>query len=192
MKKLIRKILNIPNDVYNWMILKYRHVAYGKNLNVQGRLHIISNTPDGITIGEGVNINSCRNANPIGGDTKTIIFAKGDAKIRIGNGCGMSNVSIFACQEICIGNNVMLGGAVKIYDTDFHWLNYEKRITEEGGNTKPVIIKDGVFIGAHSIILKGVTIGERSIIGAGSVVTKNIPSGEIWAGNPARFIKKVE
>ena len=48
-----------------------------------------------------------------------------------------------------------------------------------------------MFIGANSIILKGVTIGERSIIGAGSVVTKNIPDDEIWAGNPAKFIRKI-
>jgi acetyltransferase-like isoleucine patch superfamily enzyme len=58
--------------------------------------------------------------------------------------------------------------------------------------TKPVVIRDGAFIGAHTIVLKGVTIGERSVVGAGSVVTKDIPDGEIWAGNPARFIRKLD
>ena len=65
-------------------------------------------------------------------------------------------------------------------------------MNEQGGATSPVIIKDGAFIGAHSIILKGVIIGEKSIVGAGSVVTKSIPDGEIWAGNPAKFIRKIE
>lgn len=51
------------------------------------------------------------------------------------------------------------------------------------------ICKDA-FIGAHSIICNSVTIGANSIVGAGSVVTKNIPDNEIWAGNPARYIKK--
>lgn len=51
------------------------------------------------------------------------------------------------------------------------------------------ICKDA-FIGARTIICNAVTIGENSIIGAGSVVTKDIPANEIWAGNPARFIKK--
>lgn len=46
-------------------------------------------------------------------------------------------------------------------------------------------------MGAHTIILKGVHIGKGAVIGAGSVVTKNIPENEIWAGNPAKFIKKV-
>ena len=53
------------------------------------------------------------------------------------------------------------------------------------------MIKDNAFIGAHSIILKGVTIGENSIIGAGSVVTKSVPDNQIWAGNPARFIRNI-
>lgn len=65
-------------------------------------------------------------------------------------------------------------------------------MNEAGGKTKPVIIKDGAFIGTDCIILKGVTIGEKSVIGAGSVVTKSVPDGEIWAGNPAKFIRKVD
>lgn len=53
-----------------------------------------------------------------------------------------------------------------------------------------VRIKEGAFIGISTIILKPVTIGKNAIIGAGSVVTKDIPDNEVWAGNPAKFIKK--
>lgn len=90
-----------------------------------------------------------------------------------------------------ICNNVLIGGNVKIYDTDFHWVDYNKRIITEGGKSTEVVIKDGFFIGAHSIILKSVIIGERSVIGAGSVVTKDIPDDELWAGNPAKFVRKL-
>ena len=54
-----------------------------------------------------------------------------------------------------------------------------------------VKIKNNVFIGAKYIILKGVTIGENSVVGAGSVVTKSIPANQIWAGNPAKFIRNL-
>ena len=98
-------------------------------------------------------------------------------------------------SSIYIGKHVMLGGGVKIYDTDFHSVNYlERRDIENDNNrtTKPVVIEEDAFIGAGSIILKGSYIGARSVIGAGSVVSGKIPSGEVWAGNPARFIRKIE
>ena len=56
----------------------------------------------------------------------------------------------------------------------------------------PIAIGDNAFIGAHSTILKGVTIGANSIIGAASLVTTNIPDNEIWGGNPAKFIRKIK
>lgn len=52
-----------------------------------------------------------------------------------------------------------------------------------------VHIGKNVFIGLNTIITNAVTIGDRAVIGAGSIVTKNIPEGEVWAGNPARFIR---
>ena len=86
MKDLIRTILNLPNSLYNFVLLGYRNVKYGENLKIQGRLFLVSNTKDGIVIGDNVVINSRVSSNPIGGDTKTILFAKGNGKIRIGNG----------------------------------------------------------------------------------------------------------
>ncbi len=67
-----------------------------------------------------------------------------------------------------------------------HFINPDTGCHDKGG----VIIQENVFVGAGSIITKPVIIGHDSIIGAGSVVTKSIPENEVWAGNPARFIKK--
>lgn len=106
---------------------------------------------------------------------------------------GLSNAVIVATNKIVIGNNVMIGGGVTIIDSDFHSMDCNDWFTDNDAlNAKslPVIIEDNVFVGMNSIILKGVHIGERAVIAAGSVVTKNVPSGEVWGGNPARFIKK--
>ncbi len=57
-------------------------------------------------------------------------------------------------------------------------------------NYKPVVIKKNAFLGVGTIICNSVTIGEGAIVGAGSIVTRDIPPFEVWAGNPARFVKK--
>lgn len=108
-KQLVYKTMGFPDMIYNACVLKYRHVKYGKNLRINGRIYCVSNTADGIVIGDNVSINSNRGSNPIGGDTKTILFAKGNGKIRIGDGCGLSNVAIFSCESITLGKKILVG-----------------------------------------------------------------------------------
>lgn len=80
-----------------------------------------------------------------------------------------------------------------ITDTDAHPMDYvARRSSNDGTKSAPVVIEDDVWVGAHCIILKGVTIGARSIIGAGRVVTKNIPADCVAAGNPCRVIKNLK
>ncbi len=55
-----------------------------------------------------------------------------------------------------------------------------------------VEIGDNVFLGMNTLIVKPMKIGDGSVVGAGSVLTKDIPAGEIWAGNPAKFIRKIK
>jgi acetyltransferase-like isoleucine patch superfamily enzyme len=118
--------------------------------------------------------------------------------LRIGNNVGISNSTIFCKNSIIIEDNVLIGANCKIYDSDFHSVDYNDRIEffinnqiDTKAKTASIHIKRGAWIGGHCIVLKGVTIGEKSIIGAGSVVVKNIPDNEIWAGNPAIFRKKI-
>ena len=151
-----------------------------------------------ITIGENaVLVNSTRN-NFIGLYKNCSIVACGSGTIAVGDNVGCSGVSICAYNKIEIGNHVMIGANTMIFDTDFHSLNpIERRRGFKSGEdlwaiSKPIRINDDVFIGANCIIGKGVSIGGKSIIAAGSVVVKSIPEGEVWGGNPARFIRKID
>lgn len=90
--------------------------------------------------------------------------------------------------EVRIGNNVLIAPGVHIY-TATHPLDSETRRSLEFG--KPVTIGDDVWIGGKSVVCPGVSIGERSVIGAGSVVTKDVPAGVLLAGNPAQVIREL-
>lgn len=123
----------------------------------------------------------------------TIVACGADARIQIGKNCGFSGASIFATENISIGNYVRLGLGARIYDNDFHPVDIlERRRGRHGVSHKAVFIDDDVWIGAMVIVLKGVSIGKGSIIGAGSVVTKSVPPGVVCAGNPARVIRVLQ
>ena len=189
-KKIIIFFGNTKSRWYNKLLFKHKKVSFLEFPRIYGKILIRSQ--GNIWFGKGVSINSGPNANPRGGDTRMVIIVGKSANLKIGNGTGISNSTIICQEQITIGDDVKIGGGVKIYDTDFHSLDAANRSVKEKDipKTKPVVIGNNSFIGAHSIILKGVSIGENSIIGAGSVVAKSIPPREIWAGNPARFIKK--
>ncbi|WP_181044156.1 acyltransferase [Aureicoccus marinus] len=146
-----------------------------------------------IQFGKNVKINSGKNYNIIGGDTRTALVVKKNARLVIGDNCGISNCSIVCHEFVQLGKDVKIGGGVKIYDTDFHQLDAHLRrdAKTDIGRTKPVFIDDDAFIGAHSIILKGSYVGKGAIIGAGSVVRGRVPDNEIWTGNPAKFVRKI-
>lgn len=91
--------------------------------------------------------------------------------------------------EVNIGDNVLIGPQVGIY-TAYHALDITRR--RKGYEAaSPVTICDDVWIGGHSCILPGVTIGKGSVIGAGSVVNRDIPEMVVAAGNPCRVIRKL-
>ena len=167
-------------------------VEFGKNLMIRGKLKVYNQGE--IKLGNNVTINSADWANPVGGWTHTYFQVGGGGTLLIGYGVGISNSAITCWEHVEIGNNVLIGSGVRIYDTDFHPLESRYRYGEEKDGSKmmnkPVYIEDGAFIGAGSIILKGVRIGKNSIVGAGSVVAKSIPEGEIWVGNPAKKVRE--
>lgn len=162
---------------------------------INGRIHIANFAPDvsgTFRFGEGVVINSSLEANPVGGTCTVLLFKGPNAVIEIGDHTGMSNVMIAAYEKVSIGKHVSLGAGCKIMDTDFHPLDLQERIANINIPHRPVRVEDGAFIGTNAIICKGVTVGKESIVAAGAVVVKSIPDGEIWGGNPAKFIRKLK
>ena len=189
---LVKNINKLFNFTINKFILKYYNVRHGRNLKINGRIYIKSNGR--LNIGDNCTINSGKNINTIGGDAITRFIVKENAILNISNNVGISNSTIYCANKICIEEYAMIGGGCKIWDTDFHSLDPAIRLFkgDKKVNTKPIVIKRGAFIGGSSIVLKGVTIGENSVVGAGSIVTKDIPDNEIWAGNPAKLIRKLD
>lgn len=100
------------------------------------------------------------------------------------------NCFITAQQSIVIGNHVQISAYSFITDFNHNFLNRTIPINRQGCTTKSVVVGDDVWIGAHSIILPGVTIGRGAIIGAGSVVTNTVKEYSIVAGSPAKEINK--
>jgi acetyltransferase-like isoleucine patch superfamily enzyme len=94
---------------------------------------------------------------------------------------------IVATESVEIGDRVLLGSNCVVIDTDFHPVDLvQRRQRFQSLDSQPVFIDDDVFVGMNCLVLKGVSIGKGSVIGAGSVVTGDIPSGVVAAGNPAR------
>lgn len=92
-------------------------------------------------------------------------------------------------KKISIGKSSMIASDVTITDSDWHGI-YDR--TDYVALPKEVEIEENVWIGERSIVLKGTKIGKNSIIGAGSVVAGDIPENCIFAGNPAKFVKKLD
>lgn len=178
-----------------WIMLFINQVEH-RSIHCNGMPYFCVSPSGCCIIGDHFSINNGLRFNPIGYPQPCIIYVGNNANLVIGKNVGISQTSIICHYHIEIKDNVKCGGGVKIFDTDFHSVYPEDRLSHaidmEKKRMAKVLIGNNVFLGAGSIILKGVRIGDNAVIGAGSVVTKSIPSNEIWAGNPARFIRKID
>lgn len=98
---------------------------------------------------------------------------------------------INVAQQVAIGDHCLIAWDCDIMDTDFHHIDMGDDAPAPP-RSAPVHIGNNVWIGAHSIILKGVTIGDNSVIAAGSVVTRDVPGNSLAGGNPARVIRPIK
>lgn len=196
--RCFRRLLRLTGEIITFVRMRmmfFINNIDSNNIRSNGMPYICVSPSGKCIIGKNFSMNNGMRFNPIGYPQPCTIYVNSGAKLKIGNNVGISQASIICHHYIIIEDNVKIGGGVKIYDTDFHSINPMDRLNHNtdmrNKKNAPVVLRENCFIGAGSIVLKGVTIGVNSVVGAGSVVTKSIPDNEIWAGNPARFIKKI-
>lgn len=136
-----------------------------------------------------VNLYGCT----IGDNTTIGAFVEIQKNVLIGKNCKISSHS-FLCEGVIVKDGVFIGHNVCFINDKYPRSTNPDGSKQQESDWKvtPTIIEQGASIGTGSIILCGITIGENTIIGAGSVVTKDVPSGVIAYGNPARVMRKIE
>jgi acetyltransferase-like isoleucine patch superfamily enzyme len=144
---------------------------------------------ENVTISEFTNLYGCT----IGDGTRVGAFVEIQKGASIGKNCKISSHS-FVCEGVAIQDNVFVGHNVTFINDKYPRATRADGSlqTEEDWDVVPTLVEKGASIGSSVTILCGVTIGAGAMVGAGSVVTRDIPAQEIWVGNPARFLKKVE
>jgi acetyltransferase-like isoleucine patch superfamily enzyme len=156
------------------VLLRRRLMSCGQRLRVRGRVQVRVTAADaGVVLGDDVSLYR---------GVAFYLDAPG-ARIEVGDKTGMNrSVQLMARDRITIGRNCAIGWEVQIVDNDGHEIDGAR------GNAA-VVIGDDVWIGARSLIMKGVTIGDGAVIGAGSVVTRDVAEGALVGGSPARELR---
>ena len=190
---LLRRVRNRLSSYANLLRFLIHGVRHGRHCVVHGKLYIKLFPSATVRIGDNFYFSSGVAVNAMCANRRGVFYATNHARIIIGDHVGMSSTVLWAHESITVGNHVKIGGNSILIDTDAHNLDYLVRRGQytDWGVSKPIVIEDDVFIGANCLILKGVTIGARSIVAAGSVVTRNVPADCIVGGNPARVIRRL-
>jgi acetyltransferase-like isoleucine patch superfamily enzyme len=150
----------------------------GRRLSIPGSLRLRG--PGRVVLGDDVVV-----------DAKTDIFThSSEAVVTIGDRSFVNGTRFGCVREIRIGPGAILADA-RIMDTDFHSIHRNRRQKTAPIQVAPVVIGENVWIAAGAAVLRGVTIGDDSVVAFGSVVTKDVPSGTIVGGNPARELGSV-
>ena len=126
----------------------------------------------------------------IGDEVKIGAFVEIQKGVKVGNRCKISSHS-FLCEGVTLEDEVFIGHNVTFINDRY------PRATAAGGGLQtekdwqcvPTLVKAGASIGSSVTVLCGITVGERAVVGAGSVLTKDVPAGAVVAGNPARILK---
>lgn len=150
---------------------------------------------DDVLLGENVQLSKFINLYgcSVGDSSKIGAFVEIQKNARVGKNCKIQSHT-FICEGVVIEDYVFVGHGVTFINDKYPGAaNDEGELqTEADWKVIPTLIKQGATIGSGSTILCNVTIGENSIVGAGSVVTKDVQPNTIVAGNPARFVRRID
>jgi len=175
--------------------LRFHRCPVGYGFITDGLPRIRMQRPGSISIGPQVTLNCRVMSNMAGICQPTILHCMDEGSISIGDNAGLSGTILSSRKRISLGKRCNIGVNTRIYDHDFHSLDHshrtERKTDQINIKSAPVEIGEDVLVGANVIILKGVTIGPRSIVAAGSVLTKgSYPSDCLIGGNPAKVIRQ--
>ncbi len=180
-------------------LLYPRLLGWKRGVLLQGRLRVnglpLIDVERGafIRIGDGVTLNSWNWHYHINLHSPVKLFADSvGAEIIIGSNTRIHGSCLHARRSIRVGANCLIAGNTQIFDWNGHELCFsdpEERLHTTDA-PDPIVIEDNVWIGANSLILPGVRIGQGSVVAAGSVVTRSVPPLVVVGGNPARIIKE--
>ena len=148
---------------------------------------------DDVKLGPGVKLSKFINLYGCSVDENTKIgaFVEVQKNAAIGKNCKISSHT-FICEGVTIEDDVFVGHSVVFINDSYPRATSDGMLqTEADWSVEPTRVKRGASIGSNCTILANVTIGERAIVGAGSVVTKDVPADTIVAGNPARILRRV-
>jgi acetyltransferase-like isoleucine patch superfamily enzyme len=122
------------------------------------------------------------------------ITSPGDARVRIGAGCFLNlGVMVASLHLVEIGDHCMLANGCFVTDADHRFDDLTRPVTWQGFTSKgPTRLGANVWLGANVVVTSGVTIGERCVVGANSVVTRDLPPRSVAAGAPARVLRTID
>jgi acetyltransferase-like isoleucine patch superfamily enzyme len=143
---------------------------------------------ENVKLSKFINLYGCS----VGENSKIGAFVEIQKNAAIGKNCKISSHS-FICEGVTIEDNVFVGHNVTFVNDAFPRATTSQGTlqTDEDWSCTPTLVKSGASIGSSVTLLCGITIGENAIVGAGSVVTKDVPSNTIVAGNPAKILRKI-